>query len=369
LKQIKENAMSYKQLRTIEIKGYKSIKHQVIELSSMNVLIGQNGAGKSNFISVFKFLRNIIEGRLKNTSLKSGAENLLYYGSKSTKNIFLRLDFRPNVYDITLQPSEGGSLFITSEHVGFWGSGYASPYLEVVTMSEEESKLSRSLKNPKIADHVLGVLRDWRVYHFHDTSETAGVKKYGSMADSKFLFEDASNLAAFLYVLKNTEEQYYERIVKTIQLVIPFFKDFILLPNPINREDIRLEWCDNFSDKTFTANQLSDGSLRFICMATLLLQGKLPKVILLDEPELGLHPSAITVLAGLLKKASKRSQVIVSTQSVSLVNEFDAEDIVVVENKEAETVFKRLNAETLSAWLDNYSLGELWDKNVIGGKP
>lgn len=361
--------MSYKQLRSIEIKGYKSIRHQVVELNKMNVLIGQNGAGKSNFISAFKFLRNIIEGRLKNTSIKAGAENILYYGSKETKNIYLGLDFRPNVYDITLQPSESDSLFVSVEHCGFWGSGYKEPYLETVALDEEESKLAKMTKNKPIAEHVYGVLKDWRVYHFHDTSESAGVKKYASMADNKVLFEDASNLASFLYLLKRTEEKHYERIVKTVQLVIPFFKDFVLGPNPMNEENIRLEWCDNFSDKTFTANQLSDGSLRFICMATLLLQPNLPKVILLDEPELGLHPTAITILAGLLKKASKRAQVIISTQSVSLVNEFDAEDIIVVEKEDAETVFKRLDSEILETWLDTYSLGDLWDKNVIGGKP
>jgi predicted ATPase len=361
--------MGYQQLRSIEIRGFKSIRHQIVKLDNINVLIGQNGAGKSNFISAFKFLRNIIEGRLKNTSVTVGSENLLYYGSKQTKDIYLGLDFKPNAYAITLQPSISDSLFVSTEQVGFWGSGYTDPYMEVVAVAEEESKLSKSGKSTKIAQYVFAVLKEWRVYHFHDTSESAGVKKYASMADNKFLFEDASNLAPFLYVMKNTDTLFYERIVKTVQLVIPFFKDFVLEPNPLNLDNIRLEWCDNFSDKTFTANQFSDGSLRFICMATLLLQGSLPKVILLDEPELGLHPTAITILAGLLKKASKRSQVIVSTQSVSLVNEFDAEDIIVVEKENAETVFKRLDSKILETWLDTYSLGDLWDKNVIGGKP
>lgn len=361
--------MSYQQLRSIKIRGFKSIQNQSIGLDKINVLIGQNGAGKSNFISAFKFLRNIIEGRLKNTSVKTGAENLLYYGSKHTKNIYLSLDFAPNVYEITLQPSESESLFVSAEHVGYWNPRYKEPYLESIASSEEESNLSKSTRNNKMAAYVFDVLKEWRVYHFHDTSESAGVKKYASMADSKFLFEDASNLAPFLYVMKNTKELHYERIVKTIQLVIPFFKDFVLEPNPMNQDNIRLEWRDVFSDKTFTANQLSDGSLRFICMATLLLQAELPKIILLDEPELGLHPTAITILAGLLKKASKRSQVIVSTQSVSIVNEFDAEDIIVVEKENAETVFKRLDPGKLESWLDTYSLGDLWDKNVIGGKP
>lgn len=362
--------MSGKKLRLIEVKGYKSIRDQKIPLENMNVLIGQNGAGKTNFISLFRFLRNIIAGRLKNISQTTGAEVLLYYGSKVTQNITIDLDFDPNYYQIILQPAPNkDTLIVESEHSGFRGYGYQNPYWSLICSSEEESQLARSAKTNKIADYVFGVLKEWRVYHFHDTSESAGVKKYTSMADNKFLFENASNLAPFLYLLKHKHEEYYERIVKTVQLVIPFFKDFVLEPNPLNQENIRLEWMDVYSDKTFTANELSDGSLRFICMATLLLQENLPKVILLDEPELGLHPSAITILSGLLKKASKRSQVIVSTQSVSLVNEFDAEDIIVVEKENAETVFRRLDPTNLEAWLDEYSMGELWDKNILGGKP
>jgi predicted ATPase len=361
--------MSDKQLKSIEINGYKSIQRQVVELGNINVLIGQNGAGKSNFISVFKFLKNIIEGRLKNTSLKAGAESLLYYGSKETKEIYIKLDFSPYFYNVTLQSTENDSLFIFLENCGYWGEGYLNSHSSNITSSEDESKLFQRVKYDKIAGYILRVLRQFRVYHFQDTSESAGMKKYAALADNKFLFEDASNLASFLYRIKKTEPLYYERIVKTIQLVIPFFKDFILEPNPLNEESIRLEWQDNFSDKTFTANQLSDGSLRFMCMATLLLQPQLPRIILLDEPELGLHPAAITILAGLLKKAASRSQVIISTQSVSLVNEFEAEDIIVVEKENAGTVFKRLNPEVLETWMEEYSLGDLWDKNVIGGNP
>jgi predicted ATPase len=362
--------MSYQKLRSIEVKGYKSIQDQRIPLENLNILIGQNGAGKTNFISLFRFLRNIISGRLKNISQTTGAEVLLYYGSKVTSNITISLDFDPNYYKIRLQPaSNKDTLIVESEHTGFRGTSYSTPYWDSIASSEEESQLAKKAKTNKIADYVLQVLKEWRVYHFHDTSESAGMKKYASMADNKFLLEDASNIAPFLFVLRHKNEEYYERIVKTVQLVIPFFRDFILEPNPLNSEKIRLEWMDIFSDKTFTANELSDGSLRFICIATLLLQEDLPKIILLDEPELGLHPSAITILSGLLKKASKRTQVIVSTQSVSLVNEFDAEDIIVVEKEKSETVFRRLHAANLESWLEEYSMGDLWDKNIIGGKP
>ena len=206
--------MSYQQLRSFEIRGYKSIQHQTVNLEQMNVLIGQNGAGKSNFISAFKFLRNIIEGRLKNTSVKTGAENLLYYGSKQTKDIYINLDFKPNVYDITLQSSDNDSLFVSTEHVGFWGDGYSEPYREIISISEDESRLEKMIKNKKIAKYVYEVLKEWRVYHFHDTSESAGVKKYAPMVDNKFLFEDASNLAPFLYTMRFKEEEFYERTTR-----------------------------------------------------------------------------------------------------------------------------------------------------------
>ncbi len=360
-------------LNKVVIKGYKSFKDISLTISDLNVLIGQNGAGKSNFISVFKLLRNIIEERLQFIVQKNGgAERLLYYGSKETRRIIFGMDFRPNMYQIDLAVSQNDSLFVEKE-LCYFDHGYPSgPYKENITAggSMESGLLQYNQKHKRgVGIHVYNVMKEWRVYHFHDTSDSAGVKKYSALSDNQFLFEDASNLASFLYVMRESEFLYYERIVKTVQLIIPFFKDFVLRPNPLNPDTIRLEWQDRFSDKVFTANEFSDGSLRFICISTLLLQKQLPKIILLDEPELGLHPSAVTILAGLLKKASTRSQVIVSTQSINLVNEFDSDNIVVVERNKSETVLKRLDTENLKSWLDDYSLGELWEKNVIGGKP
>jgi predicted ATPase len=348
----------------INIRGYKSIAGMGLELSAMNVLIGQNGAGKTNFISTFKLLKNIAKGRLKNWSIRYGADNLLYYGSKVTNEIFIILDFNTFKYSLRLQAANDDSLFISQEDI------VSQTEFPITEYGIRESFLSEKSKFNAWAKPIYEYLINLGIYHFHDTSESAGVKKYAGINENRELFEDASNLAPFLYLLKETQAEYYERIVKTIRLVIPYFNDFVLRPDPLkNNEQIHLEWTDNYSDKTFTANELSDGSIRFICMATLLLQKKLPDTILLDEPELGLHPSAITILSGLLKKASKRSQIIVSTQSVSLVNEFDAEDIIVVEKKEADTKFKRLEADKLESWLNSYSLGELWDKNIIGGNP
>jgi predicted ATPase len=214
-------------------------------------------------------------------------------------------------------------------------------------------------------------MRSWRLYHFHDTSQSALVKQVHGINDNEYLRADARNLAAFLYRLKNHHETNYQRLVRAIQLVAPFFGDFHLRPSADNQEKIQLEWSEAGEDVPFTASALSDGTLRFICLATVLLQPEeyMPATIIIDEPELGLHPFAITVLAGLMKSAAERHQLIVSTQSVELVNEFEAEDLIVVDKRDNASVLRRLEVEPLREWLAEYSLGELWKKNLLGGRP
>jgi predicted ATPase len=220
-----------------------------------------------------------------------------------------------------------------------------------------------------IADFILEAINNWRVYHFHDTSSSARIKQVGKINDNQILRSDASNLAAYLYFLHEVHLADYRKIVATIRLVAPFFDDFMLRPNPFNHETIQLERKEKGSDAYFNAHALSDGTLRFICLATLLLQPKLPATIIIDEPELGLHPYAITILASLLKAASQQTQLVVSTQSVPLVNQFGLEEIVVVDRKDGQSTFERRTAGELETWLEDYGMGDLWEKNLLGGRP
>lgn len=219
--------------------------------------------------------------------------------------------------------------------------------------------------------HVFRALSSWVVYHFHDTSATAGVRGQRSVNVNEFLLPNGDNLAAFLYRIRETHPRSYERIRDVVRLAAPFFDDFKLRPTPMNPELIQLEWSQTDSDYPFLASQLSDGTLRFICLATALLQPSPPSTMLFDEPELGLHPYALTLLATLFQQASKGfgRQVIVSTQSAPLLNEFAPEDVIVVERVEGQSTFRRLDPTDLSGWLEEYSLGELWQKNVLGGRP
>jgi len=351
-------------LDRIEIEGFKSIRQLRLDLKPLNVLIGANGAGKSNFISVFGLLRHLIEGRLQVYVAQSGgADALLHFGHKMTSGLKLELRLGEFGYAVELAPSNAGNLFFSVEH--YWD-------LETTSYSEghSESQLVTALYEPGATPKkILLRMQGWRVYHFHDTSASAKVKQTGDIGDNEALRPDASNLAAFLFLLRTKHPESYRRIVSTIRLVAPFFDDFRLRPSPFNEQKIQLEWSERSSDAYFNAHALSDGTLRFICLATLLLQPDLPSLILIDEPELGLHPYAIQVLAGLVRSASEKTQVILSTQSVSLVNQFAPEDLVVVDRSNGESLFRRLSAEDTKDWLEDYSLGELWEKNVFGGRP
>ena len=219
-------------------------------------------------------------------------------------------------------------------------------------------------------------LEECRVYHFHDTSPTAGFKQASDIEATDYLYHNASNLSAFLYMLKTSNfedfNNSYKDIVDAIKTVSPYFHDFYLEPRgEEGNKRILLKWLHRDIDEPFSANQLSDGTARFICMATLFLQPEMlrPKAIILDEPELGLHPAALEVLADIIKSVSKKNQIICSTQSVTFANQFNAEDFIVVDQDCGASTFKRVSEKELSVWLEDYSMGDIWTKNLIGGRP
>lgn len=363
-------------LDSITLKGYKSIKNlHNFPLSALNVLIGANGSGKSNFISAFNLLNQIIGENLQTfVGQQGGAENLLYFGKKNTDQIEITLKFKQNSYHAVLIPAANDTLIFGSEKIWFHNpQKYQKPFEETLSTGHRETFLyqrSRQRQNSvTIADYVISSFKNWQIYHFHDTSPAAKVKQTSSLNDNRFLRPDASNLAAFLYLLQKRHPAHYKKIITTVQLVAPFFKDFNLHPTQLNPQKIRLEWLAQGSDGYFDANMLSDGTLRFICLATLLLQPNLPTTILLDEPELGLHPYAIGLLASLIRSAAARTQIIIATQSTTLVNQFSPQDIIVTDYENNQSVFHHLNENELGMWLNAYSLGDLWEKNLLGGRP
>ncbi|MBE6842625.1 MAG: DUF2813 domain-containing protein [Ruminococcus sp.] len=357
-------SINHGKLSKIVIKGYKSIKNCSLDLNNVNVLIGSNGAGKSNFISSFSLLQNILNKNLQLSVQQSGLNSMFYNGRKETEEIFFEAQFNNNSYGFCLIPTDDNRIIFKKEFYSFNGCE------TLVCSAHDESKWENNLSD-EIDNHVKPILKkqNWRVYHFHDTSRTAKVKQEHNISNSKSLMFDASNLAAFLYRLKNNFHKNYDEIVETIRLIAPYFDDFMLEPQDGNKEHIILKWHQRGCEDVFNASQLSDGTLRFICLATLLLQpdNLQPETIIIDEPELGLHPYAIIIFSEMVKQISAKKQIIISTQSVELLNEFNVEDVIVV-NKDTDgaSCFERLNKTELETWLDDYSLGDLWQKNILG---
>ena len=361
----------------ITIKGFKSIASiEKLALKPVNVVIGANGSGKSNFIEAFSFLHVIREGRLQDyVRSAGGADQLLHFGSKGSDRIEFHISFREEVnqYRLLLKPTNDDSLFPAEERVYIWNKEkYLRPLNEGLTPRENGREAGISDDSvKKIGEWVRLRLELWCLYHVHDTSNTSPMRKTAQLADNASLRPDGANLPAFLYRLQLTQPESYRLIRATIQRVAPFFDDFVLAPDLINANTIRLAWKHKKSDQYFGASALSDGTLRFIVLATLFLQPNelRPSVILVDEPELGLHPYAITLLASLVKQASVATQVILSTQSPLLLDHFQPEDVLVAERVNDATHLARLEPSRLKSWLEDYSLGQLWEKNEFGGRP
>lgn len=354
----------------LTIKGFKSLQDVELELGKLNVLIGPNGAGKSNFVSYFRMLRELVEGRLRRWTVKQvGADRVLTYGRKRTPKLTSRLEFGENFYEFELEPDLSDHFDFADERTGH-GDAYEEGYS--IGKWHEESLLKTQLRptNPRRSDWIYAAISNWKIYHFHDTSDSAPVKLTGWLHDNQFLRHDARNLAAYLYRLRHNEDGVYNQIIRILRLALPFLHDFEFQTEQIRPDEytIQLRWQSKDSDEPFLASQLSDGSLRFICLVTALMQPDPPATIIIDEPEIGLHPFAVTLLGALLHSASERMQIIVATQSVPLVNQFTIDDLIVVELKDGASVFKRHKESEFELWLEDYSVGELWEKNVLGGR-
>ncbi|MFE3449738.1 AAA family ATPase [Nonomuraea sp. NPDC059194] len=362
--------MTRHRLQSITVEGYTSIRSAQVEPRGLNVLVGANGAGKSNFIAALALLGRIVDGELNLfVGQAGGASALLHGGPKGDASIRLRLDLGSAGYEAVLIPAAGDELIFGEERVWFPGEDSTAPLeISVLGRGHRETRLAAVAERNAINGpmDIMNILRGCRVFHFHDTSRNAPVKQTGYASDNLALHPDAGNLAAVLLRLRETDTAAYRRIVRTIRQVAPFFRDFVLVEE---NDRLRLRWQQEASDVVFPANALSDGTLRFICLTTLLSMPDLPHLVVLDEPELGLHPYAIVQLAEMLRAASHDSQVLIATQSVTLMNQFALDDLIIVERARGASVFDRPDPARLQDWLADYSLGDLWEKNLLGGRP
>jgi predicted ATPase len=365
---------------SIQIQNFKSIRDSGdVRVKQLNVLIGPNGAGKSNFISFFKFLNMLFQQQLQNHVAKRGrADGFMYFGRKSGfiagKVVFTNEENKiSNRYRFKMEPDQSNSLFFTEEFSDYnmqaQISNSVSWSVYRINMGGSVETKLHEVVNSKRTDFLKDFFQSFRVFHFHDTSDSSKLKGFCNTTDNEYFVEDGSNLPAFLYRMKQTASKSYKILELTIKSIAPFIDSFYLQPDNLNPNQIELRWKEKEHENLFNAYSLSDGTLRFICLCTLLLQPAPPNTIIIDEPELGLHPYAIEKLGAMVKSASIKAQIIVSTQSINLVDQFTADDIIVVDRENDQTVFKRQSEEELAVWREEYSLGELWSKNLLGGTP
>jgi predicted ATPase len=336
---IQVKAMASDAIQSVTIEGFKSIRSiKDLPLRPINILIGANGSGKTNFLDAFVFLGTAHLGDLESyTAYYGGANKLLFLGSKTTQRIYVSIK-SANGLDL----SADCRYTVADSLYGTISSGWNDRYGPTFNR-----------------------------YRFHDTGENSPFKKTSELDNNRALSRFGGNLAAYLYRLKQQHRDSYELIRKTVQQVAPFFHDFRLEPLALNPNTIKLEWQHLGTDDYFDVSSFSDGTLRFIALATLFLQPSelRASLILVDEPELGLHPYAIGLLASLIRQASKDGQVIVATQSPLLVDYFEPEDVLVADRVDGATQIRRLERAPLAEWLTDYSLGQLWEKGELEGRP
>jgi len=367
-------------LQSIRIAGWKSILDidPKLELGPVNVLIGANGSGKSNFVSFFKLLHEMVAQRLQTYIARvGGADSVLHEGSKTTQTLQAELEVEEGTrhcrYSFAITHDVQGVLLLIEERLILEPPDYPGPRTISISVGGQRESHLRQLadQGDRSASVVLALLSRCQGFHFHDTSDTAKIRLAGDIEANQHLYSDGGNLAAMLYLYQQTKAAVYRRIVATIRKVMPVFDDFVLEPQRLNPKNILLNWKQSDSEYLFGPHQLSDGTLRAMALITLFLQPEedLPDLIILDEPELGLHPHAIEIITGLIRAASLNTQVILTTQSTTFLDHFEPEEIIVVDVEAGHSVFRHLQPDELNAWLDDYSVGELWEKNVLGGGP
>ena len=364
-------------LRRIHVKGWKSIRDQSINLNSLTVMIGANGSGKSNLLSLIGMFGEIFSSEPNMRSyvaINGTASSLLHYGPRETKSIDVELAFETSSGELTYAtrwvPTLNEELIFEDERIEYVQRGVCEPQIVTLGSGHSETNLIElATRGDSIARNCLSLLRSCRVYHFHNTSSRSEMRLPSYVEANRFLLSEANNLAPMLYSYRHKYPIAYRRITTLMQRVMPGFEEFVLEPSRINEAEIVLKWKQKNREYEFGPHQFPDGALKIAALSAMLLQPTedLPMLIGLDEPELGLHPRVLELFSDMVISTSTDAQMILATQSSTLVDYFDPCNILVADRIDGATEFKNLNAEKLGLWLERYSLGELWERNYFGG--
>jgi predicted ATPase len=364
-------------------------KGEEITLEPLNIIIGQNASGKSNLVDVIKLLRSLPQdkGLANFISKNGGISEWIWKGKKEVDYAEVEVTFkRPNrrqYYDLVfneevfskqaniisellkLKGDDQEEERIISEKVDFIGnqsilSDQYSNYIETSRNEGLKIKSSIWIDTRVIITRLIKIFADLK------TNRSAEIRK-PQLPDvpNEFLDEDASNLALVLNDLEHRGDA-KDKIIENLKKFNPRIKDYSIR---ILGGTVQLFIREEGLEKPISAMRLSDGTLRYLCLLAILCHPEPPPLICIEEPETGLHPDILPTIAELMIEASQRTQLIVTTHSDILVSAFSEipEAVLVCEKDEDGTHFKRLEADKLKVWLEEYTLGEAWLRGAIGG--
>ncbi len=351
-------------IERMTIRGFKSIREMNdLELKDINILIGANGAGKSNFISIFGFLIKMAHGELDHyVKRMGGAGRVLHFSGKFSEELAVRVDFERGYCNSIFDLGVNDRLEILVER------GHIQDQIDTVRVATTPPGYQDTGGPTSLRKFYKAIIK-FKVYHFHDTTFSSRIRATSDTVEMDTLLSDGANLAAFLYYLQEKHPGHLDCIEKAVRSIAPFFQRFLLKPDPDTERYIRLRWHHVGAEEAFDVSDLSDGTLRFIALAALLLQPNPPPTIIIDEPELGLHPAAIAQLAAMMHQVAPEVQIIAATQSPTFASYFGWQDFIVVERENDASTFRRLTEEEVKPWLDEFSMGAIWEMNLIGGQP
>ena len=344
--------ISHPRIERLHVRGFRSLADvKLCPTAGANVLIGANGSGKSNFVHFFNMLSWMLKSRrlAEFVSREGGADHQLYGGSDTTPRLDAEITIRSetgrNDYRFSLVYAHPDQLLFSDEAYRHSRDDFESKavwnhlgagHREAQIVSAGQGYYEGSAASRKTALTVTNLLRNCAAHQFHNTGSTSNFKKTWDPGDHAYMRTDGGNLAAILYWLEHQDLDRYELICGHIRRVLPGFDCFQIEER---HGKVALRWRSRLSNETYGAHLTSDGSLRFFALATLLnLPGEmLPGVLVLDEPELGLHPKAITLVADMIRAIEEDRQIILATQSPLLVDAFGLDEVFVLEMRDGRT--------------------------------
>lgn len=378
----------------LQVDGFRRLQKLELPLRPLNVLIGANGVGKTSVLEVMSLLSASATGRLQDTlSAAGGLGSVMTLGRPDPMRLHLTMPVEqaePIEYEFTLvagglgyslpeerltqrRPGTDGKdpffKFIDSRHrdIRYFDTDAGKLVRPTWDHKPLETSLSQVPKMFREPERFRELLASSSLYHALDVSPRAAVRLPQPMQPAPLPGPDGENLMSCLYFLRETERHRFDAVEDTLRVVFPNF-DRLDFP-PAAAGSLTMAWRDKQYAKPLYPHQLSEGTLRFLWLVTLLQSPELPTVTLIDEPEVSLHPEMLRLLAGLFREASSRTQLIVATHSERLVGFLQPAELLVCDLDEAGTAtITRADDLDLEGWLAEYSLDQLWRLGRLGGR-